>query len=153
VDAGLEAALGSRTIDVYFDSVGGATLESALRRLSIGARIVICGAIGSYNAGTGDAAPGPRNYMQLLVRRATMSGFVVLDYAARYAEARARLAAWVAAGKVRAREDVTDGLTRAPDALLGLFKGTNRGKVVVRVASAGFRRGGTADTGERWSKL
>ena len=76
-------------IDVFFDNVGGEALEAALSRLARGARVVICGAVSQYNA-TGERR-GPANYMQLLVARASMTGFVVFDYADRYPEAVAQL--------------------------------------------------------------
>jgi NADPH-dependent curcumin reductase CurA len=120
-------------IDVYFDNVGGDILDAALAKLARGARVVICGAISQYNAGT---FKGPSNYMSLLVNRATMTGMVVLDYVDRYAEAAREMAGWMAAGKLRSREDIVDGgLASFPDTLLKLFKGENFGKLVLRVAA------------------
>jgi NADPH-dependent curcumin reductase CurA len=118
-------------IDVYFDNVGGEILDLVLRRLARGARVVICGAVSQYNASEG--MRGPSNYMSLLVNRASMTGFVVFDYADRYAEAAAEMAGWMAAGKLKTREDVTEGLERFPDALLGLFRGENLGKQLLKV--------------------
>jgi NADPH-dependent curcumin reductase CurA len=118
-------------IDVYFDNVGGDILDAALRNLARGARVVICGAISQYNAGS--ALKGPSNYLSLLVNRARMEGFVVFDYAARYGEARTQLAAWLAEGKLQHREEIVDGLENAPAALLRLFDGSNTGKLMVRV--------------------
>lgn len=154
VNAGLREALGGRTIDVYFDSVGGETLEAALRRLSQGARVVLCGAIGAYNTnGTGGAAVGPRNYMQLLVCRARMEGFLVFDYATRYDVARRRLGDWVANGQLVCAEQVSDGLSTAPEALLGLFEGKNLGKAVVRVAYSQYGHDEPGTDGARHSRL
>ena len=119
-------------IDVYFDNVGGAILEAALAHLARGARIVICGAISQYN-NTGPIA-GPRNYMSLLVNRASMKGMLVLDYMDRYAEAGAQMAAWMAAGKLKSREDIVEGLATFPETLLKLFQGDNAGKLMVKVS-------------------
>ena len=119
-------------IDVFWDNVGGEILEAALSNLAMGARIVICGAISSYNAS--EPPPGPRNYMNLLARRARMEGFVVFDYLTRTDEALAELVPWVMEGKIRYREDVREGLENAPEALLDLFNGGNTGKLIVKVA-------------------
>ncbi|MHB8572983.1 MAG: NADP-dependent oxidoreductase [Candidatus Dormibacteria bacterium] len=118
-------------INVYFDNVGGEILDAALTRLARGARIVICGAISQYNNTT--PAPGPANYMALLVDRATMRGFLVFDYMDRYGEAITKMAGWYREGKLRSREDVVDGIDNFPDALLRLFRGDNRGKQVLKV--------------------
>ena len=120
-------------IDVYFDNVGGAILEAALAELAMHARVVICGAISQYNAA---AAKGPSNYLSLLVHRASMTGMVVFDYAARYGEAARELAAWLASGAVKSREDIVAGLDNFPEALAMLFTGENLGKLVLQVADA-----------------
>jgi NADPH-dependent curcumin reductase CurA len=119
-------------VDVYFDNVGGAILEAALDRLRRGARVVLCGAIAIYNEA--EPPPGPRNYLQLVIQRARMEGFLVLDYASRFPEAIARMAGWVAAGRLRHAVDVAEGLENAPAAFLRLFRGENRGKQLVKVA-------------------
>jgi NADPH-dependent curcumin reductase CurA len=122
-------------IDVYFDNVGGEILDAALARLARGARVVICGAISQYNSTTG--MKGPANYMSLLVNRASMTGMVVFDYADRYGDAAREMAGWIAAGKLKAREDiVAGGIAAFPDALLKLFRGENTGKLVLRVTPA-----------------
>jgi NADPH-dependent curcumin reductase len=121
-------------IDVYFDNVGGEILDAALARLARGARVVICGAVSQYNL---DAFRGPSNYMSLLVNRARMQGFVVVDYMGRAAEAMREMAAWIAEGKLVAREDVVEGFERFPDALLKLFAGENVGKLVLKVGGEG----------------
>jgi hypothetical protein len=120
-----------RGVDVYFDNVGGAMLEAALANLARGARVVICGAISVYNAT--EPAPGPANYLALLVQRARMEGFVIFDYRDRYPEALAELGGWVAAGKIRHREEIVDGLTNAPQAMLRLFSGDKQGKLMVKI--------------------
>jgi NADPH-dependent curcumin reductase len=118
-------------IDVFFDNVGGDILEAALRNLARGARIVLCGAISQYNKG---AQHGPRNYMNLLVKRARMEGFVVFDFASRYEEAAREIAGWVKAGKLTAREHIVDGLDTFPETLLMLYRGENTGKLILKVA-------------------
>jgi hypothetical protein len=120
-------------LDVFWDNVGGEVLEAALANLAMGARIVLCGAISNYNA---PEPTGPRNYMNLLVRRARMEGFVVFDYLSRTDEAMAELVPLVMEGKIRHREDVRDGLEAAPDALVDLYSGDNRGKLLVKIADA-----------------
>jgi len=97
-------------INVYFDNVGGDILEAALANLSRGARIVICGAISQY-CSTGPVK-GPSNYLSLLVNRASMTGMVVFDYADRYAVAGREMAGWMAAGKLKTREHIVEGLER-----------------------------------------
>lgn len=119
-------------IDVYFDNVGGEILDAALARLARNARVAICGAISQYN-NTG-AMRGPSNYMSLLVNRARMEGFVVIDYMPRYPEAMREMAGWIAEGKLQAREDVVEGFERFPEALAKLFKGENTGKLVLKLA-------------------
>jgi NADPH-dependent curcumin reductase CurA len=112
--------------------VGAETLEAVLQRLARGARVVLCGAISQYNA---EGQPrGPANYMQLLVARASMTGFVVFDYQERYPEARAQLAQWLQSGELRSREDVVGGDVRDfPQVLLRLFRGENTGKLVLEL--------------------
>jgi NADPH-dependent curcumin reductase CurA len=120
-------------VDVYFDNVGGEILDAVLTRLALGARIVICGAVSQYNAT--EAVKGPSNYLALLVSRASMTGMVVFDYAARYGEAAAELAGWLREGRLISREDIVDGdLDAFPDTLLKLFSGENVGKLVLRIA-------------------
>jgi NADPH-dependent curcumin reductase CurA len=117
-------------IDVYFDNVGGDILDAALARLARNARIVICGAISQYN--NTQPITGPSNYLSLLVNRASMTGMVVFDYADRYGEAALEMAGWIAAGKLKAKEDVVQGgIPAFHDTLLKLFKGENTGKLVL----------------------
>jgi NADPH-dependent curcumin reductase len=117
-------------IDIYFDNVGGELLDLALARLRRRARVVICGAISQYNE---EETAGPKNYLSLLVNRARMEGFVILDYAKRYAEGVTAMAGWIAEGKLKAREDVVEGIEQFPDALLKLFRGENFGKLVLKI--------------------
>ncbi|MGH3143499.1 MAG: NADP-dependent oxidoreductase, partial [Gaiellales bacterium] len=121
-------------VDVYFDNVGGNVSGAVQRRLNVGARIVICGQISQYNL----ERPEPTFHPALLiVYRARMQGFLVTDYAHRFDEAALRLAKWVAEGQLTWREDITEGLENAPAAFMGMLRGENRGKALVKVAERG----------------
>ena len=119
-------------IDVYFDNVGGDILDAALTQLARHARIIICGAISQYN--NTQPVKGPANYLSLLVNRATMTGMVVFDYAARYAEGAREMAGWMVAGKLKSREEIVTGFDTFPETLLKLFSGENTGKLVLKIA-------------------
>ncbi len=119
-------------IDVFFDNTGGEALDAALARINQRARVVLCGAISAYNAKK--PAPGPSNYYNLTKTRSRMEGFVVLDYAARYAEAREKLAAWCAEGRIRWKVDVQEGFENAPKTLKRLYTGKNFGKQLLKIA-------------------
>ncbi len=121
-------------IDIYFDNVGGEILDIVLSMLAPRARVIICGAISQYN--NPESIQGPRNYLSLLINHARMEGFVVFDYAARYPEGMQALAGWMFAGKLKAREDIVEGLETFPDTLQKLFRGENFGKLVIKVADA-----------------
>jgi NADPH-dependent curcumin reductase CurA len=122
-------------VDVFFDNVGGEVLDQVLLRLARGARVVLSGAVSQYNAT--ETPRGPANYMQLLVARATMTGFVIFDYAKRYGEGVAQLAQWLQAGELRSREDLVQGdVDQFPDVLLRLFHGENTGKLVLALEGA-----------------
>jgi NADPH-dependent curcumin reductase len=118
-------------VDIYFDNVGGEILDAVLAALSRHARVIICGAISQYNA-TGPVR-GPSNYLSLLVNHASMTGFVVSDYADRYAEGAQEMARWLTAGELVTREEVVKGIETFPDTLLRLFSGANTGKLVLEV--------------------
>jgi NADPH-dependent curcumin reductase CurA len=121
-------------IDVYFDNVGGPILEAALFQMRGGGRIVCCGAVSQYD--TGSPEPGPRGVPGLLVvKRLRMEGFIVMDFYARRREAEDALARLIAEGRLVIREDIVEGLERAPQALIGLLHGDNIGKRMVRVTS------------------
>jgi hypothetical protein len=120
-------------LDIFWDNVGGDALEAALANLAMHARVILCGAISNYNRSD---TRGPRNYMNLLVKRSRMEGFVVFDYMDRAAEAMAELAPLVMEGKIQHREDVRDGLEAAPAALVDLYSGENRGKLLVKISEA-----------------
>ncbi|MFI1952918.1 NADP-dependent oxidoreductase [Streptomyces xinghaiensis] len=120
-------------IDVYFDNVGGEILDAALTRLAMRARVVICGAISQYNNET--PVSGPSNYLSLLVRRARMEGFVVFDYAKRYAEAAQEIAGWIGDGRLKVKEHVVKGtVDDFPETLQMLFRGENVGKLVLELS-------------------
>ena len=121
-------------IDVYFDNVGGDILDAVLAQINRGARIVICGGISQYN-NTGPIK-GPTNYLSLLVNRATMKGMLVTDFMDRYPQAAREMAGWMAAGKLKSREDIVEGLQNFPEALLKLFTGENFGKLILKVADS-----------------
>jgi NADPH-dependent curcumin reductase CurA len=119
-------------IDIYFDNVGGEILDIVLSLLARRARVIICGAISQYNHP--ESIQGPRNYLSLLINHALMEGFVVFDYTARYPEGMQALAGWMLAGKLKAREDIVEGLETFPDTLQKLFRGENFGKLVIKIA-------------------
>lgn len=119
-------------VDVYFDNVGGPITDAVFTKLNTDARVTVCGQIAHYNAE--DVPTGPRKLPQILTKRATVSGFIVSDYAPRFEEATQRLGEWIASGKLTYRETITEGLENAPDAFLGLFEGENIGKQLVKVS-------------------
>jgi NADPH-dependent curcumin reductase CurA len=119
-------------IDIFFDNVGGDILDVVLSMLARRARVIICGAISQYN--NRESIQGPRNYLSLLINHARMEGFVVFDYAVRYAEGAQALAGWALSGKLKAREHIVEGLETFPDTLQMLFRGENSGKLVIQVA-------------------
>ncbi|WP_099037579.1 NADP-dependent oxidoreductase [Mycobacterium neglectum] len=116
-------------IDLYFDNVGGSILNDCLANLALRGRVVLCGAISTYND---DGPPtGPSNYLTLLVRRGRMEGFIIIDYLDRFGPAQMEMAGWIAEGKIKSSEHIVEGLEKAPDALNLLFTGGNTGKVIV----------------------
>ena len=120
------------SIDIFFDNVGGEILDTVLLNLANKARVVLCGGISSGYQISG-LPPGPKNYMQLVIRRSKMEGFIVLDYVARYPEAIEQLKEWVDDGKIQVKEDILQGIEQCPSALSGLFSGSNFGKQLVRL--------------------
>jgi NADPH-dependent curcumin reductase CurA len=124
--------LAPQGVNVYFDNVGGTILEAALDNLAIGARIALCGAIAGYDDRS--KIHGPANYTNLIIRRATMRGFLVLDFLDRAMEAVGKLAQWSAEGKLVNAIDVAQGLEQTPKAFRNLFTGGNLGKQLVRIA-------------------
>ncbi|MCV7298945.1 NADP-dependent oxidoreductase [Mycobacterium barrassiae] len=116
-------------IDLYFDNVGGSILNDCLANIAHRGRVVLCGAISTYNED--GPPPGPSNYLNLLVRRGRMEGFIILDYLDRFPAAQIEMAGWIAEGKIKSSEHIVEGLEKAPDALNLLFSGGNTGKVIV----------------------
>ncbi len=118
-------------IDVYFDSIGGSMLETALAHLALGARIILCGAITSY--GAAEAQPGPSNLFELVTKEATMAGFMCHFKHARYDEARQQLGKWLQSGQLKSIEYMLDGIENTATAFCDMFAGRNFGKTVVKV--------------------
>ncbi|MBX3415081.1 MAG: NADP-dependent oxidoreductase [Pirellulales bacterium] len=136
--AGRLKELCPKGINVYFDNVGGETLEAVLNNLALHARISLCGGISQYNAE--GRVPGPANYLSLLVQRARMEGFIVFDYLPRFGEAIAELAGWVMADEIRIEEDIQEGFENIPKTLLRLFEGKNLGKQLLKLADPPTKR-------------
>jgi NADPH-dependent curcumin reductase CurA len=120
-------------IDVYFDNVGGTTLEAALRHANAHARFPVCGMISAYNA-TADA--GIRGLQAIVSKRIAMTGFIIYDHVHELPAYQARVAPWLRDGSLHFHEDVVRGIERAPDALIGMMRGEAIGKRLVQVAEA-----------------
>jgi NADPH-dependent curcumin reductase CurA len=120
-----------RGIDLYFDNVGGSTLEAALRHASVGARIAVCGMISAYNE-TADA--GIRGLLAVLTQRIQMTGFIIYDHVHKLPGYQARVAPWLRSGELVFHEDIVIGFDHAPAALIGMMKGDAIGKRLVQVA-------------------
>ncbi|MBL6691727.1 MAG: NADP-dependent oxidoreductase [Pseudomonadales bacterium] len=144
-ELGIEGAINYRTedvakrlqslcphgIDIYFDNVGGETLDIALGNIAQGARVVLCGATSQYE---GDAEwRGPKNYFNLVYREATMQGFYIFNYAHRFKDAYRRLGELINSGQLVYREDVLDGIEQVPDALVRVLAGENFGTQLVKL--------------------
>jgi hypothetical protein len=131
----LEAAC-PQGIDVYFENVGGAVWDAVFPLLNDFARVPVCGLIANYNMT--ELPPGPDRTPQLfravLTKRLTIRGFIVWDFQAQAREFAAEVGGWLREGKIKYREDVVEGLENAPQAFMGLLKGKNFGKLLVRVA-------------------
>ena len=119
-------------IDVYFDNVGGETLETVLSLININARILLCGGISSGYDGS-PLPNGPKNLFSLIIKRATMQGFLVLDYLPNSDKAIEEIATWVMEGKIQHREDIQEGIENCPQTLNRLFKGENKGKQLLKI--------------------
>lgn len=117
-------------MNIYFDNVGGEILDLCLARIADNARVVICGGISRYNLE--GPIPGPKNYFNLVFRRARMEGFIVVDYVSRFAEAESVMQQWIDEGRLKYRSTVVDGFENLPKALIKLFAGENIGKMMVR---------------------
>ncbi|MGH6876778.1 MAG: NADP-dependent oxidoreductase [Rhizomicrobium sp.] len=120
-------------IDVYFENVGGAHLDAALANMRMSGRIAVCGMIAQYNDTS--LPPGPANIVAVIPLRLTIRGFIVTDHIDMTPDFLRDMSAWTKAGKMKWRETIVDGIERAPEAFIGLFKGENFGKMLVRLAS------------------
>ena len=120
-------------IHIYFDNVGGELLETALAQLAMRGRVVLCGAVSTYNV---DSPPGPRNLMALVSKHGRIEGFLWAHYAARFPEAQQQLHAWLTEGRLRTTETILQGMEQVPAALVQLFAGANTGQMLVQVAGA-----------------
>ncbi|KAJ3115202.1 hypothetical protein HDU96_001048 [Phlyctochytrium bullatum] len=149
-DVGIDAAFNYKTvdygealdkhcpagIDIYFDNVGGEMLDAVLPRMNIQGRIVACGMISEYNE-TSQTTYGIKNLMNLIVKRILIQGFVTADFypTQTYPEFLRDITAWIKEGKIRYRETIWEGIENVPKAFVGMLKGENLGKAVVKVAS------------------
>jgi NADPH-dependent curcumin reductase CurA len=129
--AQLLAAAAPDGIDVYYDNVGGEHLEAAIGALRLHGRAALCGAISQYNAD--EPAAGPRNLGLMIGKRLTLRGFLVGDHVGRSAAFLAEVGGWLAEGRIRLAETIIDGVENAPAAFIGLMRGENIGKMLVRV--------------------
>ena len=118
-------------IDIYFENVGGAHLEAALSLMNIYGRIPLCGMIAHYN--DVEPTPGPRNLSTAIGKRLKLQGFIVTDYADRTDDFYADMRQWISEGKMHWEETIVEGLENAPQAFIGLFKGENMGKMIVKI--------------------
>jgi NADPH:quinone reductase len=119
-------------IDVYFDNVGGPITDAVMRLINARARVAVCGQISQYNQEKPE--PGPRWLPQLILKQAKVEGFLVFQYADRYEEALRQLKAWVKQGRLQYREQIAEGLDNAPHAFIGMLRGENIGKQLVKIA-------------------
>ena len=118
-------------IDVYFDNVGGPISDAVFPLLNQRARVGICGQISQYNAT--ETPAGPRLFWHLIIKRATMKGFLVFDFLPQYRQALQQLTEWYVAGRLKCRERITDGIQNAPLAFIEMLQGANTGKQLVRI--------------------
>src|SRR5262245_3309624 len=116
-------------VDVYFDNVGGPVSDAVLANLNFHARVALCGSISQYNT----AEAGPRLMGTFVGKRVRAQGFIVWDFNARYAPAMRQMGEWLRSGRLKYREDIVDGIDKAPGAFIGLLKGGNFGKMQVKL--------------------
>lgn len=121
-------------IDVYFENVGGVQLEAALTHMRSHGRIPICGMIAHYNDDRGSITPGPRNLSETIYKFISLKGFVVTAFEGMKAEFRQDMSNWIKSGQMKYHETVLEGIDNAPNAFIGLFDGTNNGKMLVKLA-------------------
>ncbi len=118
-------------IDVYFENVGGMHLEAALEHMNPYGRIVMCGMISQYNAVK--PVPGPARLPYIISKKLTMKGFIVMDHFDKLTQFYTDMGKWIAEGKIKWKETIIDGIENAPEAFIGLFKGENIGKMIVKL--------------------
>ena len=118
-------------IDIYFDNVGGDTLDAALTLMNKFGRIPVCGLISMYNDWS---STGPKMYRNILMKTLTVTGFLVSDFADQFEECLQTLGQWIAEGKIKYKVDVVEGIENAPDAVNKLFTGENQGKLVIQTS-------------------
>ena len=121
----------NQSVNVFYDNVGGKILNNALAHMAMHARVVICGGISRYEEGQMPA--GPQNYFNLIFKRATMSGFIVLDYIPEYPATQKRMREWIRSGKIVYKEDIQEGFDNIPETLMRLFSGKNFGKQMLKI--------------------
>ena len=131
LDAALRAVC-PKGIDVYFDNVGGEVSDAVLRNINFFGRIALCGSISQYNATT--PPMGPRLLGTFVGKRVRAQGFIVTDFAGKYEPALKQMGEWIKAGKLKYREDVVNGIDKAPRAFIGMLRGENFGKMLVKLA-------------------
>ena len=144
-EAGIDAAFNYKTtddviaevgrhfpegIDVYFENVGGVHLEAALEHMNINGRMVMCGMISTYN--DVKPLPGPVRLSYVISKKLTMKGFIIMDHFDKLGPFFADMGKWIADGKIKWKETIVDGIENAPEAFIGLFKGANFGKMIVK---------------------
>lgn len=118
-------------VDIYFDNVGGDHLEAAIGAMKLHGRVAVCGAISQYNAT--EPSPGPRNLAMLIGKRLSLRGFLVYDHFSRMGDFVGDVGAWIEEGRIVAEETVVEGLDNAPEAFVGMLRGENLGKMVVKI--------------------
>ena len=118
-------------IDVYFDNVGGEILDAALIFLRRNARVILCGAISQYN--NKESIKGPKNYLSLLVNRASIKGMIVFDYVNKYEKAISEISGWIEDGKITVNEDIYEGIDNFRSIFLKLFNGDKMGKLILKI--------------------
>ena len=119
-------------INVLYDNVGGRILNDCLAHIAMNARIAICGIISRHK--TDNANFGPENYANLIFKRASMEGFIVIDFMSEADTARKKLKEWISDGKIKCKEDIQEGFENIPNTLKRLFDGKNQGKQLLRIS-------------------
>jgi hypothetical protein len=130
LDAAIKAAC-PKGPDVYFDNVGGEVSDAVLRNINFFGRVALCGSISQYNSGS--VPMGPRLLGTFVGKRVRLQGFIVFDFVERYPVAMRQMGEWIKAGRIKYREDVVEGIDKAPRAFIGMLRGENFGKMLVKM--------------------